>query len=174
MRMQIRFADISTSGNRYEVDKPLFLCDDETVHCDSLQARCILRKKDETHVEMHGHIQATVSLQCDSCLEPFVAEIDRDMEFLLEVEEEKNWQIKELECSVADLDTLVLETPLVDLEDILRQQVLLTLPIKQVCRIGCKGLCPQCGANLNEVKCRCKQTGESSPFAVLAKLKKEV
>ncbi len=41
------------------------------------------------------------------------------------------------------------------LEDVLREQVLLALPLKITCREECKGLCPQCGKNLNQEQCSC-------------------
>lgn len=41
------------------------------------------------------------------------------------------------------------------LEDVLREQVLLSLPAKTLCQPGCKGLCPRCGENLNENACSC-------------------
>jgi uncharacterized protein len=41
------------------------------------------------------------------------------------------------------------------LEDVLREQVLLAVPLKAICREDCKGLCPQCGKNLNLETCSC-------------------
>jgi uncharacterized protein len=43
----------------------------------------------------------------------------------------------------------------VELNEILREQILLAMPIKTVCRDACKGLCPQCGKNLNIAECQC-------------------
>ena len=47
------------------------------------------------------------------------------------------------------------ELPGLVLEDILREQLLLQLPMQRVCSETCKGICPVCGANRNEVKCGC-------------------
>jgi uncharacterized protein len=43
-----------------------------------------------------------------------------------------------------------------ELEDILREQILLLLPMQKVCREACKGICPICGRNRNETDCQCK------------------
>ena len=43
-----------------------------------------------------------------------------------------------------------------ELEDILREQVLLLLPMQRVCREDCKGICPICGKDRNEAECHCK------------------
>ena len=59
----------------------------------------------------------------------------------------------------------------VDLESLLREQIILMLPLKPLCDENCKGLCPHCGANLNREKCTCKTDAVDSPFAQLAKLK---
>ena len=42
-----------------------------------------------------------------------------------------------------------------ELADVIKEQILLPLPMQRVCREGCKGICPVCGANRNEVACQC-------------------
>ncbi len=69
-----------------------------------------------------------------------------------------------------DLDYYTGET--VDLESLLREQIILMMPLKPLCDEDCKGLCPRCGANLNREACTCSSRRiVNSPFAVLAKLK---
>jgi len=46
------------------------------------------------------------------------------------------------------------------LEDVLREQVLLAVPLKAVCNDACKGLCPRCGKNLNVEACTCQPAQE--------------
>jgi uncharacterized protein len=53
------------------------------------------------------------------------------------------------------------------LEDALREQVLLALPIKAICRDDCKGLCPHCGRNLNTEQCSCAEPLEDPRWAAL-------
>ena len=57
-----------------------------------------------------------------------------------------------------------------DLEELLRQQIVIAVPIKPLCSEECKGLCPSCGRNLNEGQCDCPAEGGESPFATLASL----
>jgi uncharacterized protein len=59
------------------------------------------------------------------------------------------------------------------LEDVLREQLLLASPVKLVCREDCKGLCPQCGTNLNTVTCNCQQPGDAR-WAALSELKNKL
>jgi uncharacterized protein len=53
----------------------------------------------------------------------------------------------------------------VDLESLLREQIILMMPLKPLCVESCKGLCPQCGANLNRETCKCPAAAANSPFA---------
>jgi len=61
-----------------------------------------------------------------------------------------------------------------DLEDSLREQILLAVPIKTLCRYDCKGLCPTCGANRNEQPCGCDQSKPDPRWAALAELKNKL
>lgn len=56
-----------------------------------------------------------------------------------------------------DEDAYLLEGDLLDLEPLARDAVLLELPLAPVCRPGCRGLCPQCGADLNSGPCACAE-----------------
>jgi uncharacterized protein len=57
------------------------------------------------------------------------------------------------------------------LEDTLREQVLLALPLKSVCREECKGLCPHCGKNLNENECSCVDEVEDPRWSALKEIR---
>ncbi len=54
------------------------------------------------------------------------------------------------------------------LEDVVREQVLLTLPGRTLCREDCKGLCPHCGADRNATECTCDNTVADSRWSALA------
>lgn len=59
----------------------------------------------------------------------------------------------------------------IDLDPILREQVLLALPMNVICSEDCQGLCPMCGQNLNEGKCGCEPKTVDPRFAVLKDVK---
>jgi uncharacterized protein len=73
--------------------------------------------------------------------------------------------------SKADLDVDFYTREEVNLEAIVREQVLLTLPLKPLCRETCQGLCPRCGADLNRETCNCRRDEAASPWTALKKLK---
>jgi uncharacterized protein len=57
------------------------------------------------------------------------------------------------------------------LEDVLREQVLLSLPAKTLCREDCKGLCPHCGKHLNSETCACTETVTDPRWSALSGLR---
>ncbi len=59
----------------------------------------------------------------------------------------------------------------IDLDPILREQILLALPVSVVCREECKGLCPVCGQDLNERECGCERRVPDPRFAALKDIK---
>jgi uncharacterized protein len=60
------------------------------------------------------------------------------------------------------------------LEDVLREQVLLSLPAKTLCREDCKGLCPHCGRHLNSETCACSETVTDPRWSALSSLRTRV
>jgi len=60
------------------------------------------------------------------------------------------------------------------LEDVLREQVLLSLPEKTLCRADCKGLCPGCGRNLNTEQCSCESTEADPRWSALSDLRSKI
>jgi uncharacterized protein len=57
-----------------------------------------------------------------------------------------------------------------ELEDVLREQVLLALPMQRVCSVVCKGICPVCGGNRNETACDCRAASAGDRWEPLRKL----
>ncbi|WP_310600577.1 DUF177 domain-containing protein [Desulfobulbus sp.] len=170
--MLIRFAEISPHGSHYDVRTIEGLDDLPGLVVDLLEVRCSLIRKDDTKVELQGRLKSALTLECDRCLSPYQRQVDVALQMLFEVETDASWQVKDLEYRIPDLDTTVLDEPVIDLDDAIRQQLYLALPMKSLCSEQCKGICANCGANRNLVSCGCADRCESSPFAVLAQLKK--
>jgi uncharacterized protein len=61
----------------------------------------------------------------------------------------------------------------IDLDQALRDAILTALPDRFFCRDDCRGLCDQCGQDLNEGSCDCRRPAHDSPFAGLARLKRD-
>jgi uncharacterized protein len=70
-----------------------------------------------------------------------------------------------------DADEEIFDGKTIDLDPIVREQVLLALPMDVVCKDDCKGLCPMCGQNLNEKQCGCESKYVDPRLAVLKDIK---
>jgi len=114
----------------------------------------------------NGSAEAVLHLACARCLEPF--ETPTSVRF--EEEFRPTIDIATGLASTVPLgDTAfdISENHTIDLEEALRQNLLLAVEIIPVCSVGCKGLCPSCGVNRNLKDCHCHEADTSSPFAVL-------
>lgn len=171
--MQIKFNEISPFGSSYEVQRlESLITQQDFVVKGPFSAQCTLKRKGDSKVEMQGRLKTRLSLICDRCLASYDVDIDTELQILFETESSGSWQVKELECTLSDLDSIVLDEPVIDLDDVLRQQLYLSLPVKSLCSEQCKGICAQCGSNRNLAQCNCANETLSGPFAALVQLKK--
>ena len=122
-----------------------------------------------TEIFIAGTISATANTQCARCAEEFTASRERAFRYVLApksmVDDDGS------DPRVEDLEFSLYEGDHVDLSPLVREQVLLALAERPLCREDCKGLCPSCGANLNEAPCGCRQEQRGSRLAVLRNLK---
>jgi uncharacterized protein len=108
-----------------------------------------------------GTVQAELQLECVRCLEPFVLPVT------LELEETYTLPgvAPESEESLA-----VREDGTLDLTPLLRDQGWLAIPMKPLCSKDCRGICPICGANLNQTSCDCAEQPVDPRLSALARL----
>lgn len=171
--MRFRFNEISPLGNHVELFEVTGLDQTEIASVEGeSRFSFTLKKKSENQVEMSGTLLFTPVIKCDRCLVSYVYPIDTSFHILFETGDIDKWQLKEVECTSSEMDIIFLDEPIIDCDDIFRQQILLALPQKKLCSPGCKGICNRCGENLNIAVCDCEKTLTDSPFAVLSCLKK--
>ena len=80
---------------------------------------------------------------------------------------------EEREVEEDDLSTAFYENDEIDLGQLMSEQLYLSLPMKPLCADDCKGLCSQCGTNLNRSTCTCNPHWEDPRLAALKALKKD-
>ncbi|HTI40145.1 MAG TPA: DUF177 domain-containing protein [Vicinamibacterales bacterium] len=118
-----------------------------------------------------GRVDGTLRLDCGRCLEPFDVPVDTTFE-LRYVPASENEGEGEREVADDDLTTAFYRENAIDLEELIREQFQLALPMKPLCSEACKGLCPECGANLNTNPCECKPTWADPRLGELSELLK--
>jgi len=129
---------------------------------------CHVSRMGET-VFIEGEIESVVEAACGRCLEAVRLPVRLDFRYtLVPVKED----IKDnVELRTEDLDFGFYEGEVVDLSPLIYEQIMLQIPIKILCSEACKGLCPQCGTNLNVRSCDCRRDQGDERFAVLRNLK---
>jgi uncharacterized protein len=128
--------------------------------------------KNKQHFRLVGHVQTTLELPCGRCLEPFTTPVDAPFDLRYQPHAENTGE-GEREIEEDDLTTAFYENDEIDLGQLMREQLYLSLPMKPLCSRACQGLCPVCGTNLNRGTCSCKRDWEDPRFAALKKLKAE-
>lgn len=172
--MKINFSEIPEQGLSVHLDDKSWLPD--MLHYSGQSVADVFLEKKDARVILSGTFSVIIDFDCDRCLERFerLLESTFTVDFEL-VDSEKN-KVEDLDyqCLECEMDTIFLDKPEIDIDQIVAQQVLLALPMKRLCSETCKGICQKCGANLNKEQERCSCEKESnSPFNVLAQLKKE-
>jgi uncharacterized protein len=115
-------------------------------------------------IRLRGGLATSVELGCARCLEPVQQELAREFELLY-----RPWgaDAGRDELSVTEAEIGYYQGDGVLLEDVLREQVLLAVPLKVTCREDCRGLCPHCGKNLNQEQCSCAAPIEDPRWVAL-------
>lgn len=108
-------------------------------------------------VSLTGQAEFTTNVICSRCAEEFSKSFSVKVEHTLvsELQNEDNDEFYLVEDKVLDLDALVCE------------DVILSLPFVFLCKEDCKGICSQCGKNLNEGECSCQKAVDPRLAALL-------
>jgi uncharacterized protein len=124
-------------------------------------------------VRIAGDLTARIQVACARCLEPIVQNVTRKFDLLyrpLGVDAGR----EEMSVTAAEAEVGYYQGEGVLLDDVLREQVLLALPLKAICRENCKGLCPHCGRNLNHEECNCAEPLEDPRWSALKDIREKI
>jgi uncharacterized protein len=122
-----------------------------------------------TDVFLEGRLQANTVATCARCAEDFSGANHREFRLVMAaksvgIETDPGLRADDLEFSMYEGDEI-------DLAPLVREQLLLALPTRPLCHDDCRGLCPQCGIDLNRGECRCETARPDPRLAVLRSLK---
>ena len=124
-------------------------------------------------IRLRGKLATAVELPCARCVEPVQYDVKSDFDLLYRP---INADSHPDEAAISEAETEIgfYQGDGIQLEDVLKEQVLLALPAKMLCREDCKGLCPQCGKNLNLESCDCVNTMPDVRWAALEDIRKKL
>jgi uncharacterized protein len=121
-------------------------------------------------IRLNGDLKTKVDVPCARCLEPVGQNVVRNFELLYRPQGSDAGR-EEISVTAAEAEIGYYKGGGVLLEDVLREQILLALPLKTICREDCKGLCPQCGTNLNLNVCSCEAPPEDPRWSGLKEIR---
>jgi len=126
-------------------------------------------------IRVTGTMKTTVEVACSRCLDPAQQEIEKSFDLFFRQRDDFMYdEDDEIELDEKDTRTAFFSGTQLALGDILHEQVLLALPMKVLCRLDCKGLCPSCGANLNLKGCNCATEQLNPNLDALKEIKKRL
>jgi len=107
--------------------------------------------KSQDQMICRGTVRTSVKLECSRCLTEYNQGLSSDVDFVVDLagslqaaeSEEEGYFVADPSSSFFEIDDLV------------REAIILSLPLKPLCSEDCKGLCPICGADLNRSRCGC-------------------
>jgi len=121
-------------------------------------------------VFVNGHIDTQAQVECDRCLQPVEQPIKAD--FTLEYIRDSDYESSEVvELNEAEMSVSVFDGKALDVDEIVKEQVLLAVPTRMLCREDCKGICPECGTDRNTGDCNCVTNDIDPRWAALKDLK---
>ncbi|GIU81626.1 MAG: DUF177 domain-containing protein [Acidobacteria bacterium] len=130
--------------------------EEDVTIAEAIQIKVNITKGD-VQVRVEGLIDAKLNANCSRCFEE--VKIEKEIIFKADYVTRENFSKElELELKKEDLDVSIFDGENLDLAEVVREQILLSLPTQILCRDDCKGLCGICWANLNKQSCNCHQS----------------
>lgn len=124
-------------------------------------------------IRLRGKFAGEFQVPCARCVEPVATQLKGDFDLLFRPvgadagPSERSISAPDTEIGYYQKDSLLLE-------DVLREQVLLSLPVRTLCKPDCKGLCPRCGQNRNTQVCSCEEGPSDPRWNALAGLRSRI
>jgi len=121
-------------------------------------------------IRLRGRFAGSFQIPCARCIEPVEVPVSGEFDLVFRPlgadagAPERSITASETEIGYYQGDSLLLE-------DVLCEQVLLSLPVRTLCKPDCKGLCPHCGANRNLQPCSCEQGPNDPRWGSLSELR---
>ena len=135
--------EVEADNAEYGVDVQTFT--------DVMKIELAIQKVSEEYL-CQGEVTVMTEMECSRCLSSFEAELAGELNFII-----RTGPGKAVMATDQGADVLIAEVgqPVVELNDLIRQALSLSIPLKPLCSEECLGICPYCGANRNEEPCNC-------------------
>ncbi len=154
--MRIELEKLEESRGRFsEVYQELSLDEAELRLIEPVQVEGRARRKQAGEVELNGSLRTRLSAPCARCLKP--VELPIEVVFSERFAPAVAWRDQvQHELDQEDLNLAAFDGQGIELDDLVKEEVLLAVPTQVLCRPDCQGLCPVCGVDRNENGCECE------------------
>lgn len=121
-------------------------------------------------VFVNGYIDTRAQVECDRCLQQIELPVNAD--FALEYITGSEYESSDVaELTEDELSVSVFDGDALDIDEIVKEQIVLAVPTRMLCRDDCKGICPECGIDKNTGECQCVTDDIDPRWAALKNLK---
>jgi uncharacterized protein len=166
--MKLDLSEIAHNPGMHSVQEIDEACPEE-IKCTEPVKGSIRLTNTGTLLLIEGTVKATAVLECGRCLEDFTMPVSAKIEEEFRVEHVGDAMMV-LPMEEDEEASELVKNNILDIGELVRQNLLVELPISPVCKPECLGLCPTCGKNRNMRECSCPPAEVESPFHVLADL----
>lgn len=174
--MFISLQELELRTVRFKVDIPADeieygpnLVQSSVLHAEG-SARLLNHSFGEIRIE--GELSVSMQATCDRCLEPAMFPIEKNFDLVYVPAEDTSDSDDEIDQ--AGIEVGYYEGSGLPLNDVLREVVLLALPMQLVCSEACKGICPVCGQNRNQHDCACQPQALDDRWSKLKEFRAEI
>jgi DUF177 domain-containing protein len=120
-------------------------------------------------IRIRGRLKVRMHSECDRCLEQAEFPVDSNFDLFYRPAVEVRLE-EEVEIDSGETEIAFYEGDGIELKDVLREFVVLAMPMQRVCQPDCRGICPVCGKNRNLAGCQCELKPSDDRWAALKKL----
>lgn len=123
----------------------------------------------ETDIYIRGKADISIELLCSRCIKTFAKDMALNINAVYAPIAEFGKEDKH-EVYDDELDMAFYEGDELDIDELLKEQIILNIPMQPLCSEICKGICPECGTDLNIAGCKCEQKHTDSRLEILKTL----
>ena len=136
----------------------------------NLEVKIKIYKAGEKYL-LQGVLTGGLQVVCDRCLKSYHRDLKHDFNVFLDIIPKTGTNMTEVELLDGDMEVNFIKDREIDVDEVIREQIYLSLPMKSLCSDECLGLCPICGSDLNVRDCQCHKEQGHPGFLKLKDLK---
>jgi DUF177 domain-containing protein len=171
--MRIELDKLEAGGGQfahaYEPEE--IVLDDEHARLTKAPEVSVRASRSGHQVRLRGTITAEAEVDCDRCLNSVSVPIETSFDVVYVPESDYETGAEAAELQEEDMGLSIFDGNAIDVDELVREQVLLAMPVRALCREECKGLCPVCGTDRNTESCACEATETDPRWSALKGLR---